>query len=631
MCSAPGWRRSRTRWSDSDSAVERQQLDRIGVALYPGMSELDLSNVYDTHAATTVAELEGIALDAGPVVTAHGLTLLPSRTAADVARLGLDRLMVTGVEARVVAAPLLERVAAVSPALQRTYLHADAPARFGLEPVLEDLARTADVATAHFALRRLEYRSDSIRLEGSAVPWRTLGFPFLRCQAVAPARAAASRSREMAYSLHVDGARLGCALVQARALAAACALAACGRVAFQPAAGPEDDESPGETITVIVTSDEYLAEPAGQPIRGATVLIERDGAVERTATDGAGTARFAAAGVSVYHVVYKADLGWRIYTAAAPRAGTFEYGGRSAFNLSQQMTLSIPGGAAADSFALTLPDRCATVLPSPSPSFTFDYNAVCSGEAVRVIAFRLPPSAPEYLDAGLVTLANGATRVVTGTYQTALLRTIEITDLPAGTASVFADVVVRSADDVVRLTPVSSPVTTGGMPTAAVSTFAAPGGDALHVRAFLELPGRSSSSSERIAPAMIAGTTQFDATSMLPLFTQVTADGLVSVSWTGGGTGGTVLAVEAVAGMLQWDAYTQPSATSVTFPSLPADLGVPRPASFAVVTVAKLDIPGATADTARTLDRTWQLWPNSVDLVSPSGGSMTRALYLPGP
>jgi hypothetical protein len=160
-------------------AAFRPGRDRIGVALYPGMSELDLSNVYDTHAFTTVASLVGIALDGGAVVTAHGLTLLPSRTADEVSRLELDRLVVTGVDARVLAAPLLERVAAVSPALHRTYLHADAPARFGLEPVLEDLARTADVATARFALRRLEYRSDSIRLEGSAVPWLTLAFPLL--------------------------------------------------------------------------------------------------------------------------------------------------------------------------------------------------------------------------------------------------------------------------------------------------------------------------------------------------------------------------------------------------------------------------------------------------------------------
>ena len=161
------------------NAAFRPRRDRIGVALYPGMTELDLSNVYDTHAVTTVADLDGIALHAGAVVTAHGLTLLPSHAADEVAGLALDRLVVTGVEARELAAPLLERLTAVSPQLQRTYLHADAPARFGLEPVLEDLARTADVPTAQFALRRLEYRSDSIRLDGSAVPWRTLGFPFL--------------------------------------------------------------------------------------------------------------------------------------------------------------------------------------------------------------------------------------------------------------------------------------------------------------------------------------------------------------------------------------------------------------------------------------------------------------------
>jgi hypothetical protein len=433
------------------------------------------------------------------------------------------------------------------------------------------------------------------------------------------------------YSLHVHSARLGW-LVHTWALAAAWTFAACGRIGFQAAAGPDGDVTSDDSITVIVASDEYAAEPAGKPISGATVLIERDGAVAHIVTDGSGTARFAAAGVNAYHIVYNSELGWRIYTAAAPRPGTFEYGGRPAFNLSHRMTLSIPDGGAADSFIVTLPDRCANPASSASSNFTFDYNAMCSGEAVRVIAFRLPPQTPEYLDAGLVTLANGSTRVVTGTYQTAFLRTIEMTNLPAGTDTVYADVVVRSGDDLVRLTPVSSSVTALGMPVASVDTFAAPGGDALHVQAFLDLPGTSSSRSERITPATIGGTTRFDATSMLPPFTQVTADARGSVSWTGGGTGGTLLAVEAIAGMLQWSAYTDPSATSVTFPTLPADLGVPLPARFAVVTVAKVDIPGATtAEVARTFDRTWPLWPNSADLVPLAGGSMARAVYVPGP
>jgi hypothetical protein len=147
----------------------------IGVALYRGMGELDLSNLYDTYAYTTVAELVGIADDARPVVTMHGLTLLPSASAEEVGRFRLDRLIVPGVDARAGSGALVAKLAAEVPRLRPEYLHADAPERFGLEPVIEDLARTADRPTARFALRRLEYRSDGIRLEGNAVPWRPLG------------------------------------------------------------------------------------------------------------------------------------------------------------------------------------------------------------------------------------------------------------------------------------------------------------------------------------------------------------------------------------------------------------------------------------------------------------------------
>lgn len=104
-----------------------------------------------------------------------------------------------------------------------------------------------------------------------------------------------------------------------------------------------------------------------------------------------------------------------------------------------------------------------------------------------------------------------------------------------------------------------------------------------------------------------------------------------SVSWTGGGTGGTTIAVEATAGMLQWNAYADPSATSVHFPAIPADLPVPMPASFAVVSVTKLDVPGTTAGTlARTFDRTWVQWPNLAELAPPGGSSRARILYIVG-
>jgi hypothetical protein len=126
-----------------------------------------------------VADLVSIGTDADVVVTAHDLTLVPAHAAADTAALRLDRLVVPGTDARERAGTLVSAVAAVARSVRVDYLHADAPQRFGIEPVIEDLARSADVPTARFALRRLEYRSESVRLEGSAMPWRALALPPL--------------------------------------------------------------------------------------------------------------------------------------------------------------------------------------------------------------------------------------------------------------------------------------------------------------------------------------------------------------------------------------------------------------------------------------------------------------------
>jgi hypothetical protein len=108
-------------------------------------------------------------------------------------------------------------------------------------------------------------------------------------------------------------------------------------------------------------------------------------------------------------------------------------------------------------------------------------------------------------------------------------------------------------------------------------TTAAPNGNALSIGAIYNLPPQYLSTSDYIAPTTIAKITRFDASAMLPLFTSLIVDSLPSLSWTGGGTGGTLIAVEETASMFQWDAYLAASAIAVTFPALPADLGVPMP------------------------------------------------------
>jgi len=168
---------------------------RIGVGLYDGVGELDLSNIYDAHAYTFVADVESVAEHKRFVTTAHGLTLLPSialsnRTASTPK---LDRFVIPGPDARAQAASLVAAASALHP----EYLHADRPDRFGLEQVLEDLAQTSDNPTARLALRRMEYRSASVRLDGSEIPWRPVTTALLLAGLGAAVTIAASHAARL--------------------------------------------------------------------------------------------------------------------------------------------------------------------------------------------------------------------------------------------------------------------------------------------------------------------------------------------------------------------------------------------------------------------------------------------------
>lgn len=121
--------------------------------------------------------MHAVAARPGFVRTAHGLTVMPSLvgTSADTVHARrvreLDRFVVPGLNEHDAAMPVVRAVTALAPAVRPSYPHRDAPERFGLEPIIEDLARTSDRMTAQFALRRLEYRSANITLGGAAFPW----------------------------------------------------------------------------------------------------------------------------------------------------------------------------------------------------------------------------------------------------------------------------------------------------------------------------------------------------------------------------------------------------------------------------------------------------------------------------
>src|SRR5688500_385067 len=166
------------------NAAFRLNRPLMGVAMYDGVGEFDLSTVCEAHVHTRSVRVDTVAETEAPIVTAHGLTVFPSVALAptDERNSGrarkLHRLIVPGPEAPERSAALAAAAAAVAPKVRPEYIHAARPSRFGLEPVIEDLARTADVPTARFALKRMEFRSASIRFQGPTAPWEPLSVAF---------------------------------------------------------------------------------------------------------------------------------------------------------------------------------------------------------------------------------------------------------------------------------------------------------------------------------------------------------------------------------------------------------------------------------------------------------------------
>lgn len=199
------------------------------------------------------------------------------------------------------------------------------------------------------------------------------------------------------------------------------ALAGC-RWGFDDVARPPSDDAPsddardsampvidappiagGTDLRLVVVSDEYGSDRIGTPIPGATVLVDRGAGLERSQTDAAGIAQLAAAGVRACHVVVKGELGWRIYTLVAPRAGTIELGGRPASNLARNMTFTVPDDGAL-SYTLRVLSHCATPPTyGGTRQLPVEYDSRCEGQTGHVVAFALPSVAgamPRYLDAG---------------------------------------------------------------------------------------------------------------------------------------------------------------------------------------------------------------------------------------
>jgi hypothetical protein len=149
------------------NAAYQWERPNTGVLLYNGVSELALAAVFDTYAASFTTNTLTLAPFLDVITSKHGLQFVPRWNFENAPR--VERLLVPGKEARQVvtgSVAMWEKDNRQGPV---KFLHTNLES-FILDAPLEDLARQANVPTAAFAAKRLEYRADTIQLVGASYP-----------------------------------------------------------------------------------------------------------------------------------------------------------------------------------------------------------------------------------------------------------------------------------------------------------------------------------------------------------------------------------------------------------------------------------------------------------------------------
>jgi transcriptional regulator GlxA family with amidase domain len=141
----------------------------VGIGLTDGVSEIDVAAAAEAYSGASFAA-RAVPIGAQPTVTTrHGLVLLAQPVGAE--GLHVDRIVVPGVgNATEVDARILRWAADHD--LDLELPGPGAPAEFGFDPILRDLAQHADRATALATATYVEYPTGHLALTGPAWPWR---------------------------------------------------------------------------------------------------------------------------------------------------------------------------------------------------------------------------------------------------------------------------------------------------------------------------------------------------------------------------------------------------------------------------------------------------------------------------
>jgi transcriptional regulator GlxA family with amidase domain len=150
---------------------------KLGVMLYDGVEEMSIASVFDIYSDSGTTRTLSIAKMERPVATKHGLYVLARHSLENPP--AVDKLIFPGSRANELATEEAHLWEEKGNEVKPWYVHSDAKERFLFEVLLEDLAKQEDVQTAKHAAKRLEFRADSIELQGSPMPFETYGAMLL--------------------------------------------------------------------------------------------------------------------------------------------------------------------------------------------------------------------------------------------------------------------------------------------------------------------------------------------------------------------------------------------------------------------------------------------------------------------
>jgi transcriptional regulator GlxA family with amidase domain len=162
------------RWTPSDlpyalNAAFPWLRPTIGLAVSDGVSETDLAAAAETYQGASFAARTVLIGSSSTVTTRHGLVLLvqPAGSGGPL----LDRLVAPGAVGSADLDPALRRWAGAR-GLPVELPSGSGRGEFAFDPVLRDLAREADVATAVATAKYAEYPTSRLALTGPRWPWR---------------------------------------------------------------------------------------------------------------------------------------------------------------------------------------------------------------------------------------------------------------------------------------------------------------------------------------------------------------------------------------------------------------------------------------------------------------------------